>query len=593
MVMRKVLVVVVAVALSLVGANVEAASAGRGRDASVVEAFEFGRFGHVGRGDVRENARTFARNYAARRGAAGSEEFGASRSQRDELGQVHIRLNQSIAGLPVVGAELIVHIDESSGAILGINGQFAADRGLSRAPRVGAGAAIEHAAAEYGIYDFEVVGVPELTYIISANGTVGLAWTNLVSYESEEGPELDRIFASAIDGEPLDRHPQIHRAKYRKTYTCNNGTSLPGTLLFNEGGSSSDTVAMAAYNNAGTTYDYYKLKHNRDSYNNAGATLVSSVHYSSNYNNAFWNGSQMVYGDGDGTTFAPLARSLDVVAHELTHAVTGSTAGLVYRNESGALNEAMSDIFGAATEAYKVGSINSNTWKIGEDVYTPGTAGDALRYMNDPALAGDYDYYPTRYVGTSDNGGVHWNSGVANLAYYLLVSGGTHPRSKTTNAVTAIGMAAAEKIFYRALDVYTTSSTNFRVMRDYTLRAATDLYGSTSTQYTQTGNAWTAVGNAWTRYNTSITTSGGTSTQASYTTTTTGYHTGQLLGPSGTDFDLYLQKWNGSSWANVASGATASNNETVQYNGTAGSYRWQVKSYSGTGTFNLYGNRPK
>jgi hypothetical protein len=158
--------------------------------------------------------------------------------------------------------------------------------------------------------------------------------------------------------------------------------------------------------------------------------------------------------------------------------------------------------------------------------------------------------------------------------------------------VTGIGMSAAERIFYRALDVYSTSSTNFRVMRNYTMQAASDLFGSTSTQRTQVGNAWTAVGNDWTTISASLS-SGGNNYSASFTTTTTGRVTGQLFGPSGTDYDLYLQKWNGSSWAQVASGATAAANETVQYNGTAGQYRWRVHAYSGSGTFNLYSNRPK
>ena len=607
--MRKVFSFVVV--LLLISATTLMAAPKGAHTPAVVDTFTFGKLGTISvaparsgpwrvgtnamRGDDvwRNGAEGFARGFAARLGGVGTETFETRRVITDELQQVHVRMQQSIAGLDVVGGELIVHADANTGAILGVNGRFVADRDLPRSAEVNAGAAIENAIAEYGIGMFNVVGVPELTYIVDDAGSVRLAWTNLVAYADEEGDQLDRVFADAISGDAIDRHPQYHRAKYRKTYTCSNGTTLPGTLLFNEGGSSSDTTAMAAYNNAGTTYDYFYVKHNRDSYNNAGATLSSSVHYSTNYNNAFWNGSQMVYGDGDGTTFAPLAKSLDVVAHELTHAVTGSTAGLVYKNESGALNEAMSDVFGAATEAYKDGAITADTWKIGEDVYTPGTSGDALRYMNDPALGGDYDYYPTRYVGTSDNGGVHWNSGIQNLAFKLLVTGGTHPRSKTSNSVTGIGMAAAEKIFYRALEVYSTSSTNFRVMRAHTLRSASDLYGSTSTQYTQVGNAWTAVGNAWTSNSASISTSGGTSTLASFTTTTTGYLTGQLFGPSGTDYDLYLQKYNGSSWANVASGTTSSNNETVQYNGTSGSYRWQVKSYSGTGTYTLHRNQAR
>ncbi|MFL6291331.1 MAG: M4 family metallopeptidase [Thermoanaerobaculia bacterium] len=183
-------------------------------------------------------------------------------------------------------------------------------------------------------------------------------------------------------------------------------------------------MAQAAHDYAGSTYDYYAARYGRDSLNNAGMTLISTVHYGE-VNNAGWTGSQMVYGDGDGSTFGPFSYGLDVVAHELTHGVTQYTSNLTYLGESGALNEAMSDIFGAATEAYFRG-LSSNTWKVGEDIYTPGTPGDALRYMNNPTLDGaSRDYYPSRYTGSADNGGVHWNSGIANLAFYLIVQGGT------------------------------------------------------------------------------------------------------------------------------------------------------------------------
>jgi vibriolysin len=209
--------------------------------------------------------------------------------------------------------------------------------------------------------------------------------------------------------------------------------------------------------------------------------------------NAFWNGSQMVYGDGDGSTSAPLSRSFDVAAHELTHAVTSASSKLVYQNESGALNEAMSDIFAAICEARRDGGVSANTWKIGEEVWTPGTAGDALRYMNDPIADGQSkDYYPTRYTGSQDNGGVHLNSGIANLAFKLLVTGGTHPRSKTTINVPALGMEQAGKIFYRAQTTYFTSSTNFAAARTATANAANDLYGSDAKFAVE--SAWAAVG---------------------------------------------------------------------------------------------------
>src|SRR5204863_1323032 len=186
------------------------------------------------------------------------------------------------------------------------------------------------------------------------------------------------------------------------------------------------------------------------------------------------NGSRLGYGDGDGTSFAPLSKALDVDAHELTHAVTERTANLTYSNESGALNEATSDILGNSCEAYtnNGGTPNSNTWKVGEDIYTPGTAGDALRYMNNPTQDGSSkDWYPSRYTGTSDNGGVHSNSGIANLAYYLMVIGGTHPRSMSTVTVTPLSATSstsldlAQRIWYRALTVYFTASATFSSAR--------------------------------------------------------------------------------------------------------------------------------
>ena len=167
---------------------------------------------------------------------------------------------------------------------------------------------------------------------------------------------------------------------------------------------------------------YYKATFNRNSINDAGAPLKSTVHYGSRYNNAFWNGSQMVYGDGDGVTFTSLSGGIDVIGHELTHAVTEYSSDLIYQNESGALNEAISDVFGTLVEFYD----NRNPdWEIGEDIYTPGKAGDALRSMSDPTKYGDPDHYSKRYTGTSDNGGVHTNSGIINKQAYLLANGGT------------------------------------------------------------------------------------------------------------------------------------------------------------------------
>ncbi|HEX6160855.1 MAG TPA: hypothetical protein VF111_11860, partial [Thermoanaerobaculia bacterium] len=248
-----------------------------------------------GRSRWADGAEAFTHGFAARRGANGSESFAAGNVYEDDIGQVHVRLAQSIAGLPVVGTDLIVHAEARSGKVIAVNGRFAIDRGLERRPQVGASAAIEYAAGEYGIAIERLDAAPELTYIVDDNDDVRLAWTNLVVYESEGGEEIDRIFADARTGAAIARHPQVRHIKYREIYNCQNTTAPPWPLLFSEGGSSTDATANAAYNNAGITYDYFWVKHGRDSMNGAGGTIKQGVHFATNYNNAGWyNNYQMI-----------------------------------------------------------------------------------------------------------------------------------------------------------------------------------------------------------------------------------------------------------------------------------------------------------
>ena len=200
----------------------------------------------------------------------------------------------------------------------------------------------------------------------------------------------------------------------------------------------------------------------------------------------------MVYGDGNAAQGCfPLARSVDVTAHELTHAVTENESGLIYSGESGGLNEAMSDIFGAFTEAWVDGgrtgalAVSAATWTIGEDVLPP-----ALRWMNDPAKDGASRDFWTTGAGNVD---VHYSSGIANLAFYLLSQGGPHPRGKSTVVVTGIGMEKAIRLFY-ALNVnYLTPSSNFLAAANASMTAATEL-GFTEAERKSVADAWRAVG---------------------------------------------------------------------------------------------------
>jgi vibriolysin len=413
----------------------------------------------------------------------------------DDLGMTHVKYMQTKGGLEVVGGELILHVG-ASGVLESVTASARGDDSLGATPAVQADTA-RASAALFTPAVGAVAEAPRLVYVVSSiDGNLHLAWESRVTAPPVEGvPVVDLVYVDAVTGALADRHPQIMTAKNRTVYSANNGTSLPGTLKRSEGGAaSSDTDVNAAYDNTGITYDGYKSLFNRDSYNNAGAGLKSTVHYDRNYVNAYWNGSQMVYGDGDNSNSIQLDRALDVTAHELTHAVTGSTWNGNYQNESGALNEAWSDIFGAIIEWNNDGKvISADTWKVGEDVWTPGTSGDALRYMNDPTLDGSSpDYYPNRYTGSADNGGVHSNSGIANLAFKLAVTGGTHPRGRTTINVPALGMDKAAQVFYRAATNYMTSTTNFAAARTATANAANELYGSDAK--CSIDSAWYAVG---------------------------------------------------------------------------------------------------
>lgn len=447
-------------------------------------------------------ANTMKQLAATELGATGTEDFRVKSTRGDQLGMVHVRFDQYINDLKVDGAQMILHADGSTGVIQSVNGDFFRDQGVSYEAMVDGKDAVASALRMTGVKAI-VEGTPELTYVV-VDDAIHLAYKVMIHYEQFNMPRADVMYASADDGQLLAQHATIHTAKSWRTYDMNNSSNqggLPGSLICNGSNScGGDVAAQAAHDGASTTWDYYNSKFGRDSLNGSGMTMTSSVHFGSNYNNAFWNGSQMVYGDGDGSTFIELSRSLDVVAHELTHGVTDHESDLIYQKESGALNEALSDIFGAAVEAYSDGAITSNTWLLGEDIYTPGTSGDALRYMNNPTADGySKDYYPERlYSGScspsnsNDQCGVHGNSGIANMAFYLMVVGGTHPRGVTSNSVPAIGMAKAEQIFYRAQVNYLTANSNFEAARTATAQAATDLYGATEANAVH--EAWNAVG---------------------------------------------------------------------------------------------------
>ena len=260
---------------------------------------------------------------------------------------------------------------------------------------------------------------------------------------------------------------------------------------------------------ASLTDDYFVARHGFN-WGSCYTRMSSVAHYGKNYNNAFWNGTYTVYGDGDGTsTFRELSGGLDVVSHEHTHGITDCTSDLVYQNESGALNESFSDMLGNGAEYYAAsGGLDATVtpdWYIGEDVYLGSTTVPGFRNMADPREDGDPDHYSERYTGTSDNGGVHTNSAIPNHAYYLVVNGGTNAgcdaigsggHSHTAScdvAVVGIGLDAAEPIFFRSFIALPSNATMCQA-RKATEAQASSLYGSGSQQHQSTTAAWNAVG---------------------------------------------------------------------------------------------------
>jgi len=264
--------------------------------------------------------------------------------------------------------------------------------------------------------------------------------------------------------------------------------------VWGEAGDDSRTkAAVDAHYGAEMTYDFYKNVLGRDSLDGKGEKLQSNVHIDRNYVNAFWDGTQMNYGDGDGKTAGPLT-TLDIAGHEITHGLTERTAGLVYSGESGGLNEAMSDIMGTGVEWYasQKNQAVKFDWAVGEDAWTPnnGNPNDALRYMNDPTSDG---YSVDHYSNYPKQTEVHGSSGIANNAFYLLSQGGTNKTSKQT-VEGGIGIEKGLKIYGRALTNYMTPRTTFAQARDATIKAATDLYGADSVEVQKVKESWSAVG---------------------------------------------------------------------------------------------------
>jgi Zn-dependent metalloprotease len=282
--------------------------------------------------------------------------------------------------------------------------------------------------------------------------------------------------------------------RQRSVYDAGHGSRLPGALVRSEGQRPVKDVAInEAYDGSGATWQLYHDAYGRNSIDDRGMPLVSTVHYRVGYDNAFWDGGQMVYGDGDGKLFERFTKCVDVIGHELTHGVIQYEASLAYSDQSGALNESFCDVFGSLVKQWSLGqTVQQADWLIGAGIFGPAVKGRALRSMAAPGTAYDdgilgQDPQPAdmaHYVETTDdNGGVHINSGIPNRAFYL--------------AAMALGGHAWEragKIWYVTLRDRLRPESDFRAAATFTVAVATELFGTRSAPVSAVRAAWKKVG---------------------------------------------------------------------------------------------------
>ena len=288
--------------------------------------------------------------------------------------------------------------------------------------------------------------------------------------------------------------------KDRIVYDAKNGSGLPGTIVRKEGDAPSADVAVnEAYDGSGTTYDLYKDVYKRNSIDGSGMRIDSTVHYRTGYDNAFWNGEQMVYGDGDENLpvderlFNRFTIALDVIGHELTHGVTQFEAKLSYFQQPGALNESMSDVFGSLVKQYQLAQTAADAdWIIGAGLLTANVNGVGIRSMKAPGTAYDdpvlgKDPQPAHmkdYVTTiSDNGGVHINSGIPNHAFYI-----------TAVELGGYAWEKAGQIWYVTLKDKLTADSKFQDCANLTYQVAGELFGAGGIEQQAVQKGWAEVG---------------------------------------------------------------------------------------------------
>ncbi|MFN0203603.1 MAG: M4 family metallopeptidase, partial [Bacteroidia bacterium] len=463
----------------------------------------------------------------------GNYSWSEAKVTTDELGFTHFRLQQLYKGVPVKHGIYLLHTQD--GKITSMNGDIYEVNSLNTQPSLSEMAAFQQAKAYVNAqtYRWEVENEnrPQGQLVIVANkgkyesGDFRLAY----QFDIYGVKPLSRayIYVDARTGEIVHTENRLHTADtpatavtkysgtqnmttdsfsggYRlreaarsgiQTMNMQKGTSYTAAVDFtdsdnnwNNVNANWDHAAPDAHWASEHTYDFFYNHYNRNSIDDQGMQILCYMHYDNNYFNAFWDGQRMTIGDGSGS--GNVLSAIDIIGHEMTHGVTEFSAGLVYQDEPGGLNESFSDIFGTAIEFEAKPTTAS--WAIGSDI------GTTLRSMSNPKQYQDPDTYQGQYwiaAGGPDNGGVHTNSGVQNHWYYLVSVGGTgtNDQNEAYN-VTGIGQTKAAAISYRNLTTYLTANSDYADARQGAIQAAADLYGVCTPEVITTTKAWYAVG---------------------------------------------------------------------------------------------------
>jgi len=444
--------------------------------------------------------------------ASPEAEFSPRLPETDLQGKTHIRFDQNYLGLPVWGKQLIAHLDEK-GDLYNISGRWVPTPEISTTPSILESEAIQIASNDFSkglpanlnvhaeLLIFAETPKPSLAYRVGLKGFTPSAPVNYIYFiDAASGQILSQYDNLQTDGPATSVGIDLRQETRELATFEENGIhkmidlSRPGlqSIITKDGNdlfdqslaahfiSSSgrfdgprDSAGVSAHFFMGAVYDYFLREHTRNSWDNQGSAIPIYVHVGSNYSNAFWDGASINFGDGSGANYKNFSKNFDIVAHEFTHGVTQSTAGLVFQFQPGALNESYSDIF--AVLADTTDSLDTDYWLIGEDIVVNASA--PYKYMRNvcdphkgfphnrflfgaqPANMNEYQNLPLM----NDNGGIHVNSGIPNRAFFLVADN--------------IGFAKTGRIYYRTLAYYLSPSSQFMDAALLTMQSAIDLYG--------------------------------------------------------------------------------------------------------------------